>query len=233
MIRTAETRTRMGVRSLPNPGDWDRIWLYLSDGSLLEYCHIRYAGSSSQGAVGFTNAANSTVRRSLVTQSKSSGIRVDGSNPIIEGDTIDRTLNYGIYCSSSLPVIHYNSLAADSAWYGVYTATSTDTIDATYNWWGSNSGPYDPFPHRPALQSIRPGLTCEQFRPLYSVDYRAQPDSNNLSRFNTRGCNHRNSSAERLPDGAKRRHGSANIQCLRGQLLYAGLGGFIQFTGKG
>jgi hypothetical protein len=48
-----------------------------------------------------------------------------------------------------MPIINYNSLAADSTWYGVYTATSTDTIDARYNWWGSDSGPYDPSPIGP------------------------------------------------------------------------------------
>ncbi len=77
-----------GSATLPNPGDWDRIWLYLSDGSLLEYCHIRYAGSSSQGAVGFTNAANSTVRRCLVSQSGSSGLWVHESSPWIVGNRL-------------------------------------------------------------------------------------------------------------------------------------------------
>jgi len=42
-------------------------------------------------------------------------------------------------------VVNYNSIVGNhGSDYGLENANTATTLDATYNWWGDNSGPYDP-----------------------------------------------------------------------------------------
>src|SRR5207244_6225211 len=52
---------------------------------------------------------------------------------------------YGLRVAGTLadPVIQNNSIFKNSS-YGVFNETSGHSITATNNWWGANSGPYDP-----------------------------------------------------------------------------------------
>ena len=67
------------------------------------------------------------------------------SNGIIEGNTISNNA-IGVYVedvSGIAPTINYNNIE-DNSQYGVINDNTAIVIDATYNWWGDNSGPYDP-----------------------------------------------------------------------------------------
>jgi len=102
------------------------------------------------------------------------GISCLFSSAVIEGNSIIRnSAQYwggAIYCDSSQVTIRDNLMTENSAgWfgggiygqsysiltinnneifsninYGAYNEDTTITIDATYNWWGHDTGPYDP-----------------------------------------------------------------------------------------
>ena len=55
-----------GGGTVPARGDWDFLWLNGTASSVLEYCHVRYAGQVD-GAIYFDG--NATVRRCLVALS--------------------------------------------------------------------------------------------------------------------------------------------------------------------
>jgi len=158
-----------GTATKPGPGDWEGILLRNTDNSQIKYCHVRYAGlgkSGGTGAVRFQYGAQSTILNSLISLSGSSGIQVDNSNPNIGNNKIWHTQMYGVYCTNSLPEIHYNSFEADTSWYGVYNSTSTEIINATNNWWGADSGPYDPSSLEPLLNPNGRGARVSDY-----IDY--------------------------------------------------------------
>lgn len=66
----------------------------------------------------------------------------DSSTPMIDSCIIAYNGGHGVYChiNGAVPVLHYNDII-DNQNYGVMNSSSTDTVDATYNWWGHSSGP--------------------------------------------------------------------------------------------
>ena len=107
--------------SSPTSNKWDGI--YFDNQSLdalcrLDYCIIRFAGSSSNEAAITTDAASPTITNSVISDSRN-GVRATGaSNPLIN------------YCD----LYNFDD-------YGINNVNQSFNIDARYCWWGDFSGP--------------------------------------------------------------------------------------------
>ena len=119
-----------GSTSAPAPNDWG--WIEFTDTSVddqnfLEYCTILYGGKDYWsfndhylGAVYLSNASP-TIRYNIITQN-GHGIWVSGASfPYITGNAIYNNEGYGLY-NGEKPLV----------------------VTAQNNWWGHESGPYDP-----------------------------------------------------------------------------------------
>jgi hypothetical protein len=105
----------------PAPGDWKGLNFTNStiDASTqLGYVIVEYGGAG-------TNNSN---------------IRIDNANFPIQHSTIRNSSGYGIRLSSSNPSVNFNSITGNPL-FGLSNATSTITINAENNWWGSSTGP--------------------------------------------------------------------------------------------
>lgn|GEM_PF-3255468 len=106
----------------PAPGDWKGLNFTNStiDASTqLDYVTVEYGGSG-------TNNAN---------------IILTGATFPIQHSTIRNSSGYGIRATtSSNPSVNFNSITGNPL-FGLSNATSTITINAENNWWGSASGP--------------------------------------------------------------------------------------------
>ena len=137
----------------------------------MDQCVVRYAGSGYP-AVSKTGAGSLTLTNSTVSFSATNGIGIRDSssshalsnNSVINnsgsgvhilyvtgtvtltGNTIAKN-STGIYCDTNIPIIGGSPGAGnnifDNSIYGVQN-TSDTVVNATYNWWGSPSGPYHP-----------------------------------------------------------------------------------------
>jgi hypothetical protein len=111
-------------------GDATKPWEYypwngivFADESLDALCHInysiiRYAGYSGSQAAITTQTASPTITYSSITNSQNGIVATGASNPVIN------------YCDISGNKI-----------YGVQNVNQAFDIDATHNFWGSNTGP--------------------------------------------------------------------------------------------
>jgi hypothetical protein len=119
-----------GSTSAPAPNDWG--WIEFTDPSvdsenLLEYTTILYGGKDNwsyanryYGAVRLISASP-TIRNNLITRNNQ-GIWTSGASfPYIVGNAIYRNWGYGFY-NEGKPLV----------------------VKAENNWWGHESGPYDP-----------------------------------------------------------------------------------------
>ena len=155
-----------GAATAPASGWWTGIRISANGTATLDYCVARYAAG---GAVYKTGAGAVTVRNSAITnnttgvyistasptltnntisQNSSNGVYVTGSTaaPTLSKNVI-RNNSYGVYCTSSGTATVGGSTTDtnqifDNTTYGVYNGTSTLTVNATFNYWGSSSGPY-------------------------------------------------------------------------------------------
>jgi hypothetical protein len=109
----------------PNVGQWGRVYYRSGSAGSFDYVEMRYGGSTGNNwaAIHITNASPQVSN--CVLRDNARGLSSEGPNahPRIN------------YCSI------YNNVE-----YGVFNAQSENWIDATNNWWGSSSGPYDPSP---------------------------------------------------------------------------------------
>ncbi|MCI0530121.1 MAG: hypothetical protein L0Y56_21975, partial [Nitrospira sp.] len=106
----------------PAPGDWKGLNFTNStiDASTqLDYVTVEYGGAG-------TNNSN---------------IILTGATFPIQHGTIRNSSGYGIRATTnSNPSVNFNSITGNPL-YGLFNATSTITINAENNWWGSSSGP--------------------------------------------------------------------------------------------
>ena len=114
---------------------------------------------------------NNTAAGAAILCTGGGGIYCTGSSPIIRGNTVaynhsPEGMGDGIYCvnghpvidscniqfnygdgilcnNSACPIIEYNNICYNYT-YGVRNLDTTVIIDAEYNWWGHESGPYHP-----------------------------------------------------------------------------------------
>ncbi|UCE37509.1 MAG: right-handed parallel beta-helix repeat-containing protein [Thermoplasmata archaeon] len=88
---------------------------------------------------------NNTIKLNTIMYNEH-GINLKGSSSnTIEKNTITNN-DYGIYLrlSSLYNEVHYNNINGDdNKYYGIY-ANPDSPVNATLNWWGHPSGPYDP-----------------------------------------------------------------------------------------
>ena len=135
------------------------------------YCTIRYGdgNSSYQAGLYASNGSALTLTDCEITQSATSGMYASSSSASITACNIKNNNNYGlhfygtaatqevyaslisnnndgIYCENGAnPVIggaaaNSNTISGNTN-YGVYNASSSVTVNATYNYWGDDSGP--------------------------------------------------------------------------------------------
>ena len=135
-----------GSATTPTPGHWSVIRFgSLSGGSVMDGCFIRYGGTSVGNSLVYSAvyiSQNSVNITNCVFSHNTTAIRVSDGSPIISGCEIFNN-NIGVLSSGSSYELHSNSLYNNSA-YAVQNTSNGVIIDATENWWGHNSGPYDP-----------------------------------------------------------------------------------------
>ena len=136
-----------GTSTTPGQQNWDGIYFMpTSTGSVMDYCVVKYAGSDnsiSQKEAGiYCEGSSPTISHCEIKWNRMYGILLVNSSPVIEGNTITGHY-YGVHLSGTgSPIITYNLLAGNSS-YGIFNATSSNVIDADYNWWGAANGPLD------------------------------------------------------------------------------------------
>jgi urease beta subunit len=127
--------------TVPAPGNWDMI--YLNGGNSSSHVFntiIRYGGSTSNGGLQLNNTS-APIDSSFVSYSSTDGIVLWNSSPSIAATEVHHNAWYAFSVNgSSNPVLHYNNIH-DNTNGGVWNGT-TNTVNATNNYWGAASGPY-------------------------------------------------------------------------------------------
>ncbi|MEX1139357.1 MAG: right-handed parallel beta-helix repeat-containing protein [Bacteroidota bacterium] len=126
--------------TVPGPGNWDMIYLVGANNNSSHILHtiVRYGGYSGNGNIRLDNNT-APIDSSFSSYSNYYGIYLVNSSPSVFANEIHHN-NYGLYLTgSSNPVINYNNIS-DNSTYGMYQGTS-NTINATNNYWGHASGP--------------------------------------------------------------------------------------------
>jgi len=132
--------------SPPTSPYWSSIYFDIqAGGSVLDSCFIRYGGAghylyTKQAAV-YVEGSNVTVSR-CEFESNKTAVRVRAAIPIIEWSTFTNNDKGILTENNALPSIDNNSFE-NNAVYAVENTTTSVHVDATNNWWGDNSGPYD------------------------------------------------------------------------------------------
>lgn len=128
-------------------GGWNGLLVdyALTSNSYLRNCVIEYAGSNGNVYIPYSTLP---VVESCVIRYGELGINIAnnyGTTNIIRNYLLDNTT--GIYCFSNANPLIGGSLAdanciSGNTSYGVYNATPSLTVNAEYNWWGNQSGPF-------------------------------------------------------------------------------------------
>ena len=176
-------------------GNWGSIIFNEgSDNSILDHANIRFAGTENWGsyyskyAVVCSNSSP-TISNNTIQYGNYDGMYLANSSPAISGNTISDfawngisinntsspSINYntisnntnGIYSTSlSNPLVNNNNILNNSN-FGIQNADASIMIDATNNWWGDISGPYDPIDGNPDYNPDGLGNNVTDY-----VDYR-------------------------------------------------------------
>ncbi len=131
-----------------------------------------FVNNGAYGAVIENAGSGLTVIGNTFEQNSHSGLYVGTSSPLIQSNVFRYNTNYGIYAyggsmlssifkntifgnaigiyceSSANPLIggsadNGNSIFGNTS-YGVQNTTAAIQVNATYNWWGTSTGPYHP-----------------------------------------------------------------------------------------
>ena len=126
----------------PAAGQWSGIFFdpgTVDQTAILDHCTVEYAGQGGGGDLTISNA-NPTIRNSTFRFSGGPGISLSTANPVIQFNSITGNTTYGVVAaSSSDPSLHHNSFAANTT--GAISQTSSNIVDARFNWYGDASGP--------------------------------------------------------------------------------------------
>ena len=104
----------------PAPNDWGGVRILGGGSTTMEYCQLRY-GSGENSA--------------LVRVDRNGGAALNHCSLVYSG-------NQGLHTNLESAVFIHNSTIAGNLGAGVFN-NSTESIDATGNWWGDASGPLD------------------------------------------------------------------------------------------
>ena len=176
-------------------GNWGSIAFNEgSENSILDHSIIRFAGTENWGsyyswyAVACSNASP-IISNNTIQYGNYDGIYLHNSSPAISGNTISDfawsgisnnvtsspSISYntisnnvtGIYSSRlSNPLVNNNNILNNSD-FGFKNADASIMINATNNWWGDISGPYDPTDGNPDYNPDGLGNNVSDY-----VDYR-------------------------------------------------------------
>ncbi|MEX2115847.1 MAG: dockerin type I domain-containing protein, partial [Bacteroidota bacterium] len=127
--------------TVPGPGNWDVIYLAGASNNASHILHtiVRYGGYAGSGNIRL-DLNTAPIDSSFVSYSSNYGIYTVSASPSIFANEIHHN-NYGLYITgTSNPVINYNNISENTT-YGMYQGTS-NTINATNNFWGHESGPF-------------------------------------------------------------------------------------------
>jgi hypothetical protein len=109
-----------GAVSQPRRADWTTIrFTSSSTNSLMDHAVIRYGGYGGNGAVTLAGASP-TIRNSILSQNAFAGIRAESATPTLGCNNI------------------YDNQQ------GIFNATTSTTVHAENQWWGSAAGPFPP-----------------------------------------------------------------------------------------
>src|SRR3990170_7365882 len=128
-----------GQASIPSPSrqmqlprrlEWDPFYDSTVDGSTtVHYRTVEYGGAGGENSNIYCNSASPTIQHCIIRNSDGNGIYTTGSGsaPLISCSALTNN-DYGVYATGNTSS-------------GVSNTTSSITIDAENNWWGSCDGP--------------------------------------------------------------------------------------------
>lgn len=132
----------------PNSGDWRTITFNLGSQATINNTVIRYGGASpynswTGGADWLpaikNNGGTLLFDHATLTNNGNFGILQLSGTTTITNSEVAHTGRYGIWITGGMLLVNDSSVH-DNATYGIYNG-STNIIDATDNWWGSETGP--------------------------------------------------------------------------------------------
>ena len=120
-----------GTASAPAPGGWRGIEVYDNGSATLEFCTVRYAGSSYANV--YKTGANGALRisNSQLLYSLNQGVYLNGAgtSSTLSGSTLSGNLQHGIYAVGASPATISGNTITGNALYGVYANV---TIPASF-----------------------------------------------------------------------------------------------------
>jgi len=174
--------------SVGSAGQWERIIINAGGLANIDNAIIRYGGFKPSGCVSqlcfgvINNAGTLNLTNSEIIDNDWYGIYQTAGTAMIDSTIIARQ-SRGIYLPSgnSSLVIH-NSLIFNNTGYGILNYSS-NTVDATRNWWGDPTGPYHYVLNTGGLgNAVSDGVN---FSPWFNYDPTTQqpPIITNLQQF--------------------------------------------------
>ena len=133
-----------GAVSVPHYGDWCGVIVYTGGTMNLSHSTLRYGGCVYNFGTVYTypmvgnTGGTLSITDSKLSDSGNFGVKNDFGTTVILNSLITKN-PYGIYHTGGETTIH-NSSIHDNYQYGILNIT-TDTLDATNNWWGTFGGP--------------------------------------------------------------------------------------------
>ncbi len=121
------------------------IYCYIACSPNMRYNTIqsnRSNYSSGDWGSGMRIAGNSSpiVTKCIISNNIGSGVGLLDGSPAFDSCVISGNSTHGFYAVNSPATIHYSEIY-DNEYFGIANNSPSDTIDATYNWWGDPSGP--------------------------------------------------------------------------------------------
>src|ERR1700687_1554301 len=136
-----------GNATAPGRGDWQDLRLTggNSSNSQLAFVQIRYGGFGVGDNLGINASTGVAVNNCLISSSSvDGGLVQNGGSALISTSTIQSNGRYGLNTGSgSSPVVH-NSIIQGNPSAGLINTDASVTVDATFNFWGSTTGPTHP-----------------------------------------------------------------------------------------
>jgi len=127
--------------TIPARGDWQALRLASTAGSsALHYVTLRYGGSSSTTGALFLDGSAPTLEHLIVMGSQYRGLYVQNASPYVQNAVLTENA-IGVYNGTAAYMVINDSAIYGNSQHGLYNANTSYTVNATNNWWGSDTGP--------------------------------------------------------------------------------------------